>query len=198
MFRKLACVVAICAVLPLGGAYASEPRYSDHHASEPAVSADAGRIYFYRESSFAGLLVEAAIKVDGVTVGQSSSGEYFYVDRPPGTYAISATTEKEEDLSVTLAAGQIVYVRTHPAMGLFIGHIIPEIVADDRGTSEINDCHYAGTDTPVAPAAAPGMAPAMSATPAAPAATPASAPATTAAPAATPATDAPAQTPPKN
>jgi hypothetical protein len=184
MFRKLACVVAICVVLPLGGAYARGPLYSDHHASEPAVSPDAGRIYFYRESSLAGVLVESSIKVDGVAVGQSSSGEYFYVDRPPGTYTISATTEKEEDLSVTLAAGQTVYVRTHPAIGLFIGHIIPEIVNEDRGLSEIKDTHFAGTETPATPAAT-----ASSATPLTPAA-PAAAPAT--------ATGAPAQTSPSN
>jgi hypothetical protein len=184
MFRKLACLVAICVVLPLGGAYASGPLYSEHHASEPAVSPDVGRIYFYRESSLFGLMVEAAIKIDGVKVGESSSGEYFYVDRPPGTYAISATTEKEEDLSVPLAAGQTVYVRTHPSMGLFAGHIIPEIVTEDRGLSEIKDTHFAGADTPAMPAAT-----ASSATPATPAA-----PAAASAPAAS----APAQTPPTN
>jgi hypothetical protein len=193
MFRKLACVVAICAVLPLGGAYARGQVYSDHHASEPAVSAGMGRIYFYRESSFFGLAVEAAIKIDGVAVGESSSGDYFYVDRPPGTYAISATTEKEENLSVPLAAGQTVYVRTHPSMGFLVGHIIPEIVADDRGTSEIKDCHFAGTDAPAAAETTATMAPATTT----PATTPAATTPVTPPAATPPATDSPAQTAPK-
>jgi hypothetical protein len=184
MFRKLACAVAICTVLPMGAAYASGPKYAVHHASEPAVSPDQGRIYFYRESSLAGVMLEPAIKIDGEKVGDSSSGDYFYVDRPPGTYTVSTKTEKDETVSVTLAAGQTVYVKTDVSMGLFVGHVSPELVADDQAASEIADCHFVGSDAPVTAATTPTPA-ATSTTAAAtsPATQPATAPAAPDAPA---------------
>jgi hypothetical protein len=173
MFRKLAFVVAICAGFPLGGAYASGPLYTDHHASEPTVGSEMGRIYLYRPSAFWGAPFSPAIKIDDVKVGVSEVGTYFYVDRPPGTYIISAKSEKLEPVTVHVAAGQTIYVRFRASPGFLGWHIIPANVDDTRGLSEIKECHYVGTDAPSAPA---------------PATTPASAPAA----------DAPAQTPPKN
>jgi Protein of unknown function (DUF2846) len=189
MFRKLACAVAICAVLPVSAAYASSPKYSVHHAGEPAISSTAGRIYFYRESSLGGMMLEPAIKVDGNKVGESSSGDYFYVDMAPGTYTVSVSTEKDETTSVTVTAGQAVYVKTEVSMGFLVGHVSPEVVANDKAEAEIQDCHFVGKDAPPAATAATTPAPA---TP-----TPAAAPSTTpTTPAA--ATGAPAQTPPQN
>ncbi len=197
MFRKLACVVAICAVLPAGAAYASGPKYAVHHASEPAVSPDQGRIYFYRESSFAGMVLEPAIKIDGVKVGESSSGKYFYIDRPPGTYTISTTTEKEETTSVSLAAGQTIYVKTEVSIGFLAGHVSPELVTDDKAVSEIADCHFDGADAPATAATTP--APATTSATSAAAPQPATPPTAAAQPATPPAaTDAPAPTSPKN
>jgi hypothetical protein len=83
MLKKLACAALFCAVLPLGAASASGPTYAVHHPNEPAVAADMGRIYFYRSSSIMGMAIEPAIKIDGTKVGESSRGDYFYVDRPP-------------------------------------------------------------------------------------------------------------------
>jgi hypothetical protein len=115
-------------------------------------------------------------------------GNYFYIDRPPGTYTITTTTEKEESVSVPLAAGQTVYVRFRVSFGVVLGHIIPALVDDTRGLSEIKDCHFAGA---VAPAAAATPATTTDATPVA-TATPVTPPAAT-----PPATDSPAQTAPK-
>jgi hypothetical protein len=150
MFRKLACAVAICAVLPVSAAYASSPKYSVHHATEPAVGPTVGRIYFYRESSMLGMAMEPAIKVDGNKVGESSSGDYFYVDLAPGTHEVSTSTEKKETTSVTVTAGQTIYVKTEVSMGFLVGHVSPEVVPNDTAESEIQDCHFAGTDAPAA------------------------------------------------
>jgi hypothetical protein len=168
MFRNLACAVLVCAVLPLGAAMAGEPTFAQHQAMEPAVQANMGRIYMYRPSSFAGAMLSPVVKVDGVDTSDMGSGDYFYVDRPAGTYNISATTEKTEGVDVPVVAGQTVYVRFHVSMGLFVGHVTPEIVDATKGSAEITECEFSGTDAAPAPAPAP-MAPA----PAAPAATPA-------------------------
>jgi len=148
MIRKFLCVVAICAIAPVSGALARSVTYAVHHPSEPAVSADMGRIYFYRESSIAGVVLEPAIKIDGVKVGNSSSGDYFYVDKAPGTYTVSTSTEKEETTQVTVTAGQTVYVKTRVSMGFFAGHVSPEVVDSDKAEKEIGDCDFVGTDTP--------------------------------------------------
>lgn len=186
MLRKFVCAAAICAV-SLGTAYAHGQKYAVHHAGEPAVSADQGRIYFYRESGILGAAMQPAIKVNGEKVGDSSPGDYFYIDRPPGTYEISATTEKEESISVPLTAGQVVYVKTSVSMGFLVGHVSPEVVASDQAATEIADCDFAGKDapagtgTPAATAAASQPATTTASQPAMPAA--ATQPATPAVPA---------------
>jgi hypothetical protein len=51
------------------------------------------RMYFLRESRLVALYGSAAtteIKVDGTPVGAVIGGTYFFVDRPPGTYKLSA------------------------------------------------------------------------------------------------------------
>jgi hypothetical protein len=144
--RNLARMVLICAVLPLMAACASGPTFADLHASETAVSADAGRIYFYRQSPFlgSGAAVQPAIKLDNVKVGDAVPGGYFYVDKPAGTYKISTTTEKEESVDMTVAPGQTRYVRFDISMGVLIGHIAPTIVDPEQGAKEIAECHYTG------------------------------------------------------
>lgn len=134
----------ICAALPLVAACASGPTFNDMHASEPTLAADSGRIYFYRESSMLGAALQPAVKIDGTTIGDSVPGGYFYADRPAGTYKISTTTEKVEEINVPLAAGQTRYVRLHVGVGVFVGHVIPSLIDPDQGANEIKDCHYTG------------------------------------------------------
>jgi Protein of unknown function (DUF2846) len=186
MLRRLACAIAICAVLPFSAAYASSPKYSVHHTAEPAIDSTVGRIYFYRESSLGGMMLEPAIKVDGNKVGESSSGDYFYVDMAPGTYTVSVSTEKDETTPVTVTAGQAVYVKTEVSMGFLVGHVSPEVVANDKAESEIQDCHFVGKETPPTATAAAPATPTAAAAPSTPSA------------AAAPAAGAPAQTAPQN
>jgi hypothetical protein len=191
MLKKLACAIFVCVVLPLGGASASGPTYAIHHPNEPAVAADMGRIYFYRSSGLLGFAMQPAVKIDGTKVGDSEPGNYFYVDRPPGTYTISTATEAEETVSVPLAAGQTVYVKTRVGMGFIVYRVSPEIVDNTQATDDIKDCDFVGTDAPAA-------ATASATTPAPPSAATAT---TTPAPSATQSTapaDSTTPTPPKN
>jgi Protein of unknown function (DUF2846). len=184
--RNIAFVVMAFAALPVSGAMAADTNtYATLHASEPAIADGQGRIYFYRESGLLGLTVQPSIYIDGVATGGSSKpGDYFYVDKPAGTYLVSTTTEKKESVSVTVVAGQPVYVKTSVSMGFFVGHVSPEVIAPAKAEAEIKNCDY--TPPKTAPAAATPSAPAT-----APAAAPATAPAAapTAAPTAAPASD---------
>jgi hypothetical protein len=154
---------------------ADKDTYAVLHASEPAIPDGFGRIYFYRDSSIMGALIQPEIKIDGAdTGGDSRSGDYFYIDRPAGTYEITTTTEKKEAAPVTVVAGQAAYVKTEVSMGFFAGHVSPSVVDPAKAVTEIADCDYRAPK-PVALAA-----PAPPATPA-----PAPAPVQTPAPAAT-------------
>jgi hypothetical protein len=163
---RIAFAIMALAAVPLSAAYASGPKYAVHHLAEPAVSPDMGRIYFYRVSGLLGFGLQPSIEIDGVKVGKSVTSRYIYVDRPPGTYTISTTTEKEETVSVPLIAGQTVYVRFDVSMGLFLGHVSPVIVDSATAADEIKDCHFVEADAPATTANA--TTPALGTTPATP------------------------------
>lgn len=65
----------------------------------------------------------------------------MYVDRPAGDYVISTETEVIRTLSLTLAPGQLCYVRLNICMGFFVGHVWPELVSDQEGIADIGECH---------------------------------------------------------
>jgi hypothetical protein len=113
-------------------------------ATEPPPVSTVGRFYLYRSDSMAGAAVQPSIKINEVKVGDAVPGGYFYVDEAPGTYKISATTETEESISATIAAGQTRYIRFDISMGVFVGHVAPSIIDPDQGSVEIRTMHYIG------------------------------------------------------
>ncbi|MGD0145059.1 MAG: DUF2846 domain-containing protein [Rhizomicrobium sp.] len=148
MFRILAIAVAICALVPLNAAYARGPSFGFHQEDEPAVRKDLARIYFYRPRSMFGGTVQPYVLVDGYNVGVSRTGGYFYYDVAPGTHVVNAPTEVDEPISVTVTAGQTIFVRFHADFGVVEGHMIPELVTTEQGQSEIRACDFDGTDAP--------------------------------------------------
>lgn len=175
------------AALPVSQAVAKDDQtYAILHPSEPAIAEGQGRIYFYREGGLMGAAIQPTIMIDGVSAGgRAKPGDYFYVDRPAGTYEISTETEKKEAITATVTAGQSMYVRMDIKMGLFVGHVQPSIIDPQQAVGEISDCDW-HAPKPVAGAPAPAAAPSAPAA-AAPAATPAPADPTQPAPATEPA-----------
>jgi hypothetical protein len=137
-------VLAAATMLLLAACASSGPTFSQANASVAPLAANNGRIYIYRESSMVGSAVQPSVKLDGVRVGDSIPGGYFYIDRPAGSYKISTSTEVERDLTLTLDAGQIRYVRTDISMGFLAGHVSPVLVEPAVAEKEIKDCHYTG------------------------------------------------------
>jgi len=135
-------VVAAFIALALG-ACASGPTYSSMQTAIPNVASDKGRIFIYR-TAVVGLAIQPDVRVNGEVVGSAAPQGFFYVDRPAGNYTIAATTEVERSLSVTLAPGQTRYVRLAFSIGLFAGHVSPELVDDAEGAKDIVGLHYTG------------------------------------------------------
>ena len=145
----------LLAIMPAPAAFAaSNDTYATLHASEPPIPAGDGRIYFYREGGLMGVAIQPTIYIDGEsTGGRSKPGDYFYIDRPAGTYAISTTTEKKESTSVTVAAGEAVYVKFEVSMGFFAGHVSPIVMDAAKAADQIKDCDWHAPQTVVTPVA---------------------------------------------
>jgi hypothetical protein len=129
----------------LSGCSATGAKFSDAQAGIPSLGKGQGRIYFYREDSIVGAVIQPEIRLNQEVVGRSAPGGFFFVDRPSGFYDISTTTEVENKISVPLAAGDTKYVRTSISMGLFVGRVRPELVSTEQGRKEIVSMAYTGS-----------------------------------------------------
>jgi uncharacterized protein DUF2846 len=180
--RLFTLAVLLLAAAPVSPSLAARPdvTFAKLHASEPPIPDGMGRIYFYRENGLMGAAVQPSIKIDGVeTGGDSAPGDYFYIDKPAGSYTVSASTEKDESAQVDVVAGKAVYVKTEVSMGFFVGHVSPSVVDEATALQTINDCDLEKFEQATALAPTPATAPASAATPASPpTATSAPAPAT--------------------
>jgi hypothetical protein len=125
------------------GACASGPRFSEMSGTIPSLAADSGRIYIYR-TAVIGAAVQPSVKLNGAVVGKAIPEGFFYIDRPPGNYTITTSTEVDRNLSLTLEAAQTRYVLLRMTMGFFVGHVSPELVDDVKAQKDISALHYTG------------------------------------------------------
>jgi hypothetical protein len=139
--RRLA-LLAFAAALT--GCAATGPKFTQQEASTPKLSADKGRVYFYRADSFVGGGLRPQVTLDGATVGKSSPGGYFYVDTGAGSHEAITSTEVSNKLSFVLDKGETKYVRTKVSMGVLVGHVVPELVSADEAQKELATLSYTG------------------------------------------------------
>lgn len=130
-------------LLSLGGCATSGPTYPEFIPTAPKLDPANARIYIYRTTAL-GAAVQPEVKVNDKVVGTAVPVGFFFVDRKPGAYVISTTTEVERNLSLTLDKGQTRYVRLNISIGFFVGHVYPELVDNDVGEKEIRECRFTG------------------------------------------------------
>jgi hypothetical protein len=107
----------------------------------PLASGDA-RLCFYRETWHA-LSVQPDITVNGQAIGKAYPNEWFCVDRKPGTYEISTTSEPDRKWSVTLKSGETRYASLEFTVTWFlVAHINPELVDNATGEKGIAGLRY--------------------------------------------------------
>jgi hypothetical protein len=105
------------------------------------VAPNQSRIVFFREKRFVGSGMEPLIRINGEVVGNSMSGGYFFVDRPPGTYAVACDKRsrgEKNEISVTLNAGETKYIRT----SFSDWQVFPAIEDPASAARAIFDCSY--------------------------------------------------------
>lgn len=130
--------LSLAAVLVVVSGCASGPGFKSVSATFPPVPAGSARIFFYRNSNMgAGAAVQPAVNLNGQKVGNAVPGGFFYVDRPPGDYEVTTTTELKKTLTFHVDAGQVRYVRLALAFGVMVAHINPELVEAQQAQPEI-------------------------------------------------------------
>lgn len=150
----LAAVVSGCA---------SGPKYSEIKNSIPALDPEQGRIFFYRPSAI-GAAIQPNILVNGSVVGEMVPLGFFYVDRSPGNYVLSASTEAEATLQLMLQANQTQYVKGSISIGILVGRPNLTLVDQMNALIEMQDLGYSGS-APLQAGAGGGAPPASAAAP---------------------------------
>ena len=90
-----------------------------------------------------GAAVQPSVYLNKEKVGDAVPQGFYYVDRNPGDYEVSTTTEVERKCSLTLDKGQNRYIKLNISLGFFVGHVYPELVDEQTAMEELGDCKYA-------------------------------------------------------
>ena len=133
-------LLAVGVLLLLSGC-ATGAKYTEVRSTLPSLTASQGRIYFYRPSAL-GAAVQPGINLNGQKVGSAKPHGFYFVDRAPGNYEVTAATETEKKLTFTLEPGQERFVRLKIQMGVFVGRIVPELVDKAEAEGELKDMSF--------------------------------------------------------
>jgi hypothetical protein len=122
---------------------ASGTTFKEYASSIPTIAPESGRIYVYRKSAF-GAALQPSIRLNGEIVGKAVPQGFFFIDRPAGSYEVSASTEAKRSLTLNLESGDERYVRLEAKFGVLIGTIKPVLVENSVGKEEITKTKYVG------------------------------------------------------
>lgn len=141
--------VRICTMrrvaLPLLAALTLAACSTDFEREHPAVAAappsdlraNQARLVFYRPNDSLFPAIRPAVIINGRKVGTSVVGEAFYRDAQPGRYVIFLSNDDNDLLTVTLAPGEVQYVRTSLSMSWLGPRLSPESVTAEEGEREL-------------------------------------------------------------
>jgi hypothetical protein len=124
---------------------ATGPKYAEVKNSIPILSADKGRIFFYRSNSMIGGGIQPNVNLNGAVVGESKPGGFFYVDVQPANYEVSLTSEVEKKLTFAIGMKQERCVRMSVGLGVLVYRVHPELVEPATCETEIQDLSYTGS-----------------------------------------------------
>jgi len=127
-------------------ACASGVKHKDMASTIPTLEADKGRIYFYRSASMMGAAIQPSIKLDGVQVGESKPGGFFFVDAKAGNHEVMCSTEVDKKLTFKLDKGEVKYVKTSISFGVLAGRVIPELASPAEAQKELPELSFTGTE----------------------------------------------------
>ena len=119
--------------------------YQDMSASIPALDADHGRLYFFRETGVLGAASGSQVRVNDQPVGTMPMGTFFYVDEPAGEYTITTSSARDKPLMVKLDGGDTKYVRMSVPYAVMAGPLTPTLVKEpEKAQQVVETLRYVG------------------------------------------------------
>lgn len=137
----LAINLACLALLALVAGCASGPDFKTYTATLQPPEAGKSRVWFYRPSKMAGSMVQPMVNVNNVPLFKAQPGCFFYSDMAPGQYEVKCATEWADKGQLTVGENSPAYVRLNLLPGLFVGHILPKQVPEERALKEMQGLH---------------------------------------------------------
>ena len=141
MKKCLRYIVIISSLFLLTSCATGVPYTELNPSLNPELS-NTGRIFFYRVTGAAGAAIQPDIFMNGEKIGTSIPQGFFYIDKPPGEYTITTSTEVKRKVSFVLDEGQTRYIRFGISIGFFVGHVYGELVDPEEAEKEIVECKY--------------------------------------------------------
>ena len=105
----------------------------------PEATSDKALVYFYREPAFFGGGAGYPVGVGNEEIGALVHGSYFFEEFEPGEYTFWVRTDRQDQVTVKLAAGQTYYLSSHAS--LLGAYIEKSSVA--RGERAVRNLRYA-------------------------------------------------------
>ena len=143
--KHLFTTMALISVLSMTGC-ATGPKFQAEMQERTAVDSGGGRIFFYRPGKFFGAGIQPKVYLNDEAVGRAKPGGFFYVDRRPGDYKVSMTTEAEKTLNFSLEAGEKKYVRLTTGPGVIVYRVTPELRPEAEALAEMTSLRHAETE----------------------------------------------------
>ncbi|MDB6137484.1 MAG: hypothetical protein JWO94_556 [Verrucomicrobiaceae bacterium] len=138
LHRLFACFLLSGVSLGLASC-AGGPTYAEIQSKLPPLAKGRGRVFVYRPSAGA-FAIKPWVKIDDQKAGISKAQGFFYSDQPPGTHAISISTEWKHKNTLSVVAGQPTFVECMVLPGVLAAHIIPNQVETAKGQAAIQEC----------------------------------------------------------
>jgi hypothetical protein len=99
-------------------------------------SGDKAMVYVVRPSGLGGLIrfnVFAGDQAESSEMGYTRANQYIYFSLPPGEHRIYSKAENWADATVTVKAGDVVFLKQEPAIGIIMARNILSMLPDYEG-----------------------------------------------------------------
>jgi hypothetical protein len=144
--NKIANLILCLAAVAISAGCAGGPDFKTYSSTLNPPKEGESRVWFYRPSKMLGGLVQPTVYINDIPLAKAQPGCFFYADKTPGSYEIKCVTEWADKAQLTVVENRTDYVRLTLLPGVFVGHILPQVVPEEDGLKQIQACHLITAD----------------------------------------------------
>ena len=125
----------------LTGCGSTSTKFYNYATKVPPPAGDMARIWFYRPIVMSASTNLPPVKVDGVTVGTSMPGKFFYADIAPGRHKISTDPDGKKVIYVNISTSADTFVECNISPQM-VSRIVPTWMNESDGRRAIDDLRF--------------------------------------------------------